>query len=186
MGFVLTQGVSLLVRPGRGWAKIRDSNTPATGLLMAYGLVFAVLPFLGRALGHLGLEWPAANLLLDAVLYPAICLGLVMGLGLALGAIAPRIEGVDDRTTAVYLAFYASTPLWVLGPLHAIPSGAVHTLLSFIGLGWCGWLLVLGAHDVLDVPPDKGLIAVGLLFAAFTLAFVVLTQVLLTHLLSGP
>lgn len=182
---MLTQGVSLLVRPGRAWAEIRDSNTPAGGLLMAYGLVFAVLPFLGRALGHLSLEWPAANLLLDAVLYPALCLGLVMALGLALGAISPRIDGADDRTVAVYLAFYASTPIWILGPLHAIPVGAVHTLLSFAALGWSGWLFALGAHDVLDLPPDKGLIAVGLLFAGFTLAFVLLTQVLLTHLLSG-
>jgi hypothetical protein len=152
---------------------------------LAYGLVFAVLPFVGRALGHLYLEWPAANLLLDAMLYPALCLGLVMALGLALGAVSPRIEGVDDRTAAVYLAFYASTPIWILGPLHAIPSGAVHSLLSFGAIGWCGWLLVLGAHDVLDIPPDKGLIAVGLLFGGFTLAFVLLTQVLLTHLLSG-
>jgi hypothetical protein len=186
MAYVLAQGISLIVRPSQGWAEIRESSTPATGLLMAYGLVFALLPFLGRSMGHLALDWPAANLLLDALLYPAFCLGLVLALGLVLGAVAPRIDGVDDRTAAVYLAFYASTPLWVLGLLHAIPSVGVHSLLTAGGVGWCGWLFALGAHDVLDLPPDKGLVAVGLLFAGFTFAFVLLTQVLLIHLLSGP
>ena len=186
MGHVLQQSLALLLGPTRGWAEIRDSSTPAGGLLAAYAGVFAILPFLGRALGHLGLDWPAANLLLDAVLFPAFCLGLVLALGLALGVVSPRIGGADDRSAAVYLAFYASTPLWVVGPLYAIPSTLLQTLLSFAGVGWFGWLFALGGHDVLELPPDRGLVAVGILFAGFTLAFVLLTQILLNHLLSGP
>ncbi len=182
MGRVVTLAVTALIRPERTWAAIRQGDDPPTlSLIMVFPLFFSMLPLCGRALGHLLLDWPLTSLLLDGFLYSAFCLLLVLGLGLALGAVAPIVDGMDDRAAAFHLAMYASTPIWVVGLLHVVPVATLHTVFPFVGLLWTGWLLLSGAYEVLDVRPDRALVPLGLLFAVFTGGYVLLNQVLLIH-----
>ena len=182
MGQAITRGFNVLVHPSRTWEGLRNQRDRTEVLLMAYALVFAVLPFLGRALGHLMMDWEPVSLLLDAILYPMLCLGLVLALGFGLGAAAPRLAGVDDRTAALHLALYASTPLWIAGLLYVVPVAFLHTVFPFLGIAWTGWLLFTGVHEVLGVRADRSIPWIALLFALFTLGFVVATQVVLTHM----
>jgi len=182
MGQVLVLGLTLLFRPQRTWRAIRQGDDPPTlTLIGVYVLIFAALPLLGRALGHVLLDWSTGALLLDALLYPVLCLLAVFGLGLVIGAAVPLLDGTEDRAAALHLALYASTPIWLLGLLHLIPAPALHSVVPFIGVGWTGWLLLSGAHEVLDVPADRALLPLGLIFAAFTGTFVLLTQILLAY-----
>ena len=157
MGRVLTLAVTLLVRPQRTWAAIRQGDDPPTlALILVYPLFFSALPLCGRALGHQLQDWPLTSLLLDGFLYSAFCLLLVLGLGLALGLIAPIVDGMDDRAAAFHLAMYASTPIWISGLLFVVPISVLHTVFPFVGLLWTGWLLLSGLYEVLDERPEPG------------------------------
>ena len=185
MGQSLALGIGVVFRPERGWAVVRDSGLSTRTLLAAYLLVFAVFPFLGRAVGHLLLDWEAGVLLLDAFLYPGFSFTCVLVLGFMLGSASPQLDGVDDRGLCVRLALVASTPLWLLGVLHAVPVPTLHTLLPLIGVAWTGWLLLPGVVGVLEVPTARAMLLVPLLFSVFTVGFVLLNQVVLTHLCAG-
>ena len=185
MGQVVVLGLTLLIRPRQTWRAIRQGDDPPTlTLIGVYVAMFAALPLLGRALGHVLMDWTTGLLLLDAVLYSVLCLLLVFGLGLMLGAAVPVLQGTEDRAAALHLALYASTPLWLSGLLHVIPVAPLHTVFPFVGVGWTGWLLLSGTHEVLDVPVDRALLPLAVIFAVFTAGFVLLTQVLLTYGLS--
>ena len=104
MGQVLVLGLTLLFRPQRTWRAIRQGDDPPTlTLIGVYVLIFAALPLLGRALGHVLLDWSTGALLLDALLYPVLCLLAVFGLGLVIGAAVPLLDGTEDRAAALHL-----------------------------------------------------------------------------------
>jgi len=151
---------SVLLRPKEEWARIKAEPTTAAGLFASYALILAAIPplfhFLRRVLieklpviGHL----PVGRALPGAVAAYVFSLLTVYLFALIIDALAPSFSSTRNMSSALKLAVYSMTPLWMVGVFNLFTGLWVLDVLA--GL-YAFYILFLGFDTpLLETPKSK-------------------------------
>jgi hypothetical protein len=179
--FSRTKGIML--KPKGEWVKIKDESLPFSKLFSSYVLNLAFIPAAVQFLRYslVGFKLPyhgwyrfgIGMAFLRAVLVYALILGSVYLLGLVINALTPAFASSRNLNSAMNLAAYGLTPLWLGSALYLIPFlGRLDILVGLYGI----YILYLGfATPLGDGPKAKtsvslislliSVVAAGLLLA---------------------
>lgn len=151
---------AILLKPKDEWPKIAAEPAAPSELIMRYALPLAaigpVASFLHGQIfgfGALGVTWrPGLVSGLSSAIVQYI-LGIVGIIVLALIAdwLAPKFDGVSDRTAAFKLVVYGSIAAWVAGIFGLLPGLGILGLAGLYSL----YLYYLGASPLMKVPQEK-------------------------------
>jgi len=169
---IVQRAQAILIKPREEWVRIKAEPSTPAGLFTSYAMILAAVPpgfqFLRRILierlpmvGH----WPVGRALASAIVAYVLSLATVYLFALVVNELAPHFGSSKNMTSALKLAVYAMTPVWVAG-VFSIFSGpwAVSVLASLYGF----YLLYLGFDTpVMETPKDKvgGYLGVSILVA---------------------
>lgn len=172
----------------------RAAAEPATtgGLVGGYAAILAALPSIGGLLGGLifagGLIFYAMGSLIAGLLltYALRDLGLTIGVGIALAALAPAFGGQRNSVGAMKLAVYAATPIWIAGFIAGLlpfTLGGIGMILVIVGFAYAGYIIYLGAQPLLGVPAAQapavaGIATIGWLVLYFVVQMIVLNLII--------
>jgi hypothetical protein len=152
---------AMLVDPFAEWALIdRESGDPAY-LFSRYVAVLALVPAVFGFLGAyaVGAIVPGAGLMRATLfdgLFGAIfgyveTFAIVVVLGFAIDLLAPLFGGQKDFDSALKLAVYSFTPVWLAGIFLILPGLHFLLLTGFYGI----YVLWLGLPRLLKVPAQR-------------------------------
>jgi hypothetical protein len=153
----------ILVKPKEEWEKIKEETYPVPQLFSSYVLILAAVPAVAQFLGSsmIGRRIPfygtyrfsLGSGLMRAVLFYAMTLLSVYLLGFIINALASSFSSRQDQLSAMKLAVFSQTPVWVAGALYIFPVlGALVFLASIYGI----YLMYLGLDaGLMETPKDK-------------------------------
>jgi hypothetical protein len=184
---VMLRAKSILTDTPVEWDQIeRETDDPAY-ILTHYVALLALIPslfgFIGACLigvvtaNGATLRAPLVDGVLGAIFGYVAAGAIVLALALIIYLLAPIFGGRRSFDSAVKLAAYSLTPVWLTGIFLLLPGLHFLVLLSFYGL----FILWLGAPRVIKVPEQVALtfaIAIGacatvLVFAAAATQYVI-------------
>lgn len=161
---LVARAKAILTRPNEEWPKIAAESTSIAEVARGYALplilIGPIASFIGLQIFGLNLVFTTYRPSLGAGLTIAITslVGAVIAVGvltLVAELLAPRFDGVADRTAAFKLVAYSMTAGWVASALSIIPALAgIGGLLGLYGF----YLFYAGATPMLKVPKDKAVI----------------------------
>ncbi len=180
---------AILADPATEWAAIGKEPADAAYLLTRYVAPLALIPALFGLIGAcvVGAVVPGAGLvrsppaagLLGAVFAYIMSCATVVCLGALIWLSAPSFGGQRDFNTALKLAAYSYTPVWLAGVFLLAPGLRFLELTGFYG----AYILWIGASPLTKVPAEKVPMFTALLVAgACVLIFISST---LQHTLFG-
>ena len=163
---------AILADPAGEWARIESEPGDASSLLTSYVLPLALIPavfsFIGVCVvgtivpGDGVVRAPVFDALLSALFGYVMTCGTVLLLGLLIDAVAPRFGGRRNFVSALKLAVYSYTPVWIAGIFLLAPG------LRFLGLTgfYSAYILWRGLPRLMKtpagrVPPYAGAIVAG-------------------------
>lgn len=150
----------ILLKPAEEWPRIAAEPATPGGLITRYALPLAAIgpvsTFLhGQLFGYgaLGFTYKPGLVVGLSGLVVSYILGIVGIVVLALIAdfLAPKFNGVSDRTAAFKLVVYGSTAAWLAGIAQLIPGLGILGLAGLYSL----YLYYTGAAPLMKVPQDK-------------------------------
>jgi hypothetical protein len=152
---------AMLLDPAAEWPVIeRESGDPAY-LLSRYVAVLALVPavcgFIGASI--IGVVVPGTGVVraplfdgfLGAIFGYATAVAIVLVLALVIDLLAPLFGGRKDFDSALKLAVYSYTPVWLTGIFLLLPGLRFLILLSFCGT----YALALGLPRLMKSPAQK-------------------------------
>lgn len=154
---------AMLVDPLAEWAVIDKETGDPAFLLSRYVAVLAFIPALFGFIGAsvIGVTVPAAGVV-RAPLFDGV-FGAIFGyvesfaisllLGLIINLLAPYFGGRRNFDSALKLAVYAYTPVWLTGIFLLLPGLRFLILTGFYG----GYVLWLGLPRLIKSPPDRAM-----------------------------
>ncbi|WP_149536906.1 YIP1 family protein [Siccirubricoccus phaeus] len=172
---IVARAKGLIMRPAEEWAAIAAEPADTKSLFLNYAVPLAAIPavagfigsllfarMLGGMMAGMGVHVGPFALLLNAVAGYMLGLAGVWVWGKIIEAVAPRFGGRGDEISAMKLAVYSPTALWLAGIFTLLPPLAVLGLLGLYSL----YIFWKGVPVVLGVPEEKRLV--------FTLAVIVI------------
>jgi hypothetical protein len=160
---LVARAQAILLKPKEEWVKIKGESTPIAQLFTSYAVLLAAVPAVAQFIGN-GLvgkkipfvgwvRFPIGSALFQAILYYVFTLVSVYVFGIVINALAPSFGSKQSMETAMKLAVYSMTPMWIGGIFYVIPFlGFLAILASLYGL----YVLYLGFDNpLMDTPKDK-------------------------------
>ena len=152
----------ICLKPKDEWQTIEGETTSAADLLKNYALPLAAIgavagfigmSFIGISVPFIGsIRTPVASGLIRAAVQLAIALVVVYVLSLIIDALAPKFGAQANKSQALKVAVYSSTPGWVAGVLGILPSLGILTLIaSCYGI----YVMYLGLLQLMKAPKEK-------------------------------
>jgi Yip1 domain len=147
----------MLMTPHSEWPVIAQEkdqgNDEASALLIPYFAILALIPALGRFIGTSMVGWYAPilpSLAGALVTYLSGC-AMVYVLALIIDALAPNFGARKDFASALKLAVYSCTPVWLTGIFLLVPGLSFLVILGLYGI----YLLGVGLPILMRVPSEK-------------------------------
>jgi Yip1 domain len=148
---------AMLMTPHSEWPVIAQEkdqgNDEASALLIPYFAILAVIPALARFIGTSLVGWyaPILSSLAGAlVTYLSGC-ATVYVLALIIDALAPNFGARKDFASALKLAVYSYTPVWLAGIFLIVPGLSFLVILGLYGI----YLFGVGLPILMQVPSEK-------------------------------
>jgi hypothetical protein len=148
---------AMLMTPHSEWpviAQEKDQGSDeASALLIPYFAILALIPALARFIGTAMVGWyaPILSSLAGAlVTYLSGC-AMVYVLALIIDALAPNFGARKDFASALKLAVYSYTPVWLAGIFLLVPGLSFLVILGLYGI----YLLWVGLPILMQVPSEK-------------------------------
>ena len=154
----------ILLRPKEEWEKIKEETYPVPQLFSSYVMILAAVPavaqfiglwFIGQRIPFYGTyRYGFGSSLLQALLLYGMSLASVYVMGLIINALAGSFASRKDQLSAMKLAVYSLTPMWIAGALYIIPTlgSFLVPLISLYGI----YLMYLGlGAGIMETPKDK-------------------------------
>ena len=176
---------AMLLDPFDEWTAIERESGDAAYLLSRYVSVLALIPALSSfiAASVIGQVVPGAGLvrsslfdgLFGAIFGYAMAFALVLLLGLIIDLLAPLFGGEKDFDSALKVAVYSYTPVWLAGIFLLLPGLRFLALTGLYG----AYVLATGLPRLMKAPAQKSLtytIVVVVCAAALTVTAVVLQR----------
>ena len=155
------RATALLADPNSEWPKIGHESGDAAFLLSRYAAVLAVIPaifdFIGATVigavspGMGTVRAPLFDGVFGAVFGYVATIAAVLILGLVIDLLAPAFEGEKDFDSALKLAVYSFTPVWLAGVFLILPGLRFLTLTGLYG----AYLLAVGLPRLMKSPPHR-------------------------------
>ncbi len=167
---LIERAKNVTMTPATEWPVIAGEATDTRNLFIGYAMVLAAIPAVitifkgGLWLGHIGMAGGAAFAIITYVL----SLLTTFVLGLVVNALAPSFDGQKDKTQAMKLAVYASTPAWIASVLTIIPFFG--SFMVFLAWLYGAYVLYLGIPNLMKAPKDK---AIGYAVVCFLVVMVI-------------
>jgi hypothetical protein len=155
---------NIILAPKTEWAVVAGEATPDSQLIMGYVLplaaIAAVASFIGLCL--VGVSVPFAGTmrfgivwgLVGAIFKLVMAVVMVYVMAFIIDALAPTFGAQKGMSSALKVAAYAYTPVWILSILNIIPALGV---LVLIGVLYAFYLLYLGLQAVMRAPAEKAI-----------------------------
>lgn len=173
----------ICLKPKDEWQVIAAESVTTSDLFKNYAIPLAAIgavagfigmSFVGITIPMLGtIRTPLVSGLVGAIVRLVLSLVGVYVLALIIDALAPKFGGEKNAAQALKIAVYSSTPGWVAGALHLLPSlGMLAALAGLYGL----YLMYLGLPRLMKSPQEK---AVGytLVVVACAIGIAIVTSV---------
>lgn len=173
---------SIILNPKEEWVRIKAEPATVRDLFRSYIMILAAVPAVGQLLGNILVgrrlpmigryRWPLGSALANAILTYVLALAAVYLFALIINELAPSFASTKNMTSALKLAAYSMTPVWVAGVLYIVPGlSSLVLLASLYGL----YLLYLGfATPMMETPKDKVPAYLGISFVVAVVLFGVL------------
>jgi len=170
------RAMRLLADPAAEWAKLASKPDDPVYVLTRYVAVLALIPAVSGLVGGclVGVVGPGLGLVHTPLLQGLLAASfgyLVSFAAMALLAAiirlcAPLFAGVMDFATALSLAVYSYTPVWLVGVFLLLPGLRFLTLGGFYG----GYILFVGLRQLTKLPaPNLRSFAAFVIVCAFLL-----------------
>lgn len=160
---IVARAQAIVLKPKEEWVKIKGESTTVAQLFTSYAVLLAAIPAIAQFIGN-GLvgkripfagwvRFPIGSALFQAILYYVFTLVSVYVFGIVINALAPSFGSKQSPETAMKLAVYSMTPMWIGGIFYIIPFlGFLAWLASLYGL----YVLYLGFDNpLMDTPKEK-------------------------------
>ena len=160
---LVARAQAIVLKPKEEWVKIKGESTTVAQLFTSYAVLLAAIPAIAQFIGN-GLvgkripfagwvRFPIGSALFQAILYYVFTLVSVYVFGIVINALAPSFGSKQSPETAMKLAVYSMTPMWIGGIFYIIPFlGFLAWLASLYGL----YVLYLGFDNpLMDTPKEK-------------------------------
>ena len=190
MSFI-SRAMGVLTQPKTELPRAAAEPSTTGGLIGGYAAIMAALPAIGTLLGAVLLAGAALSyiigptLVLIVLTYLLRDLGLTIGVGFALAALAPSFGGQRNNVNGVKLAVYAATPIWILGFVGALLTGLAPQLYSLnylfllAGFGYAGYIIYLGARPMLGVTDQQAPVVAGIATVAWLVLYFVVNTIII-------
>jgi hypothetical protein len=178
---------SIILKPKKEWVRIKAEPATVRDLFRSYIMILAAVPAVSQFLGNILVgrrlpmivgryRWPIASALANAVLTYVLALAAVYLFALIVNELAPGFASTKSMTSALKLAAYSMTPVWVAGILYIVPGlSSLVLLASLYGF----YVLYLGfTTPMMETPKDKVPAYLGISFVVAVVLFGVLGWIL--------
>jgi len=177
---------SIILKPKEEWVRIKAEPATVRDLYRSYIMILAAVPAVFQFLGNLLVgrrlpmvgrsTWPIGSALANAVLTYVLALAAVYLFALIVNELAPSFASTKSMTSALKLAAYSMTPVWVAGILYIVPGlSSLVLLASLYGF----YVLYLGfTTPMMETPKDKVPAYLGIGFVVAVVLFGVLPWIL--------
>lgn len=172
----------LMLKPKDEWPAIDAEPMTVQGILMGWVAPLAAIGPIARLIqGQLfpvsvfGVTWrpPLIGSIVTAVLTWALMVGMTYVWAIIIDALAPSFGGTKSQISALKVAAFSGTAMWVCGIFGILP---LLGLLGVLGL-YSAYLFWVGGPILMKVPQDKapGFVIVSIIVGvvAMAIAFVV-------------
>ncbi len=163
---LIDRAKNIILTPATEWPVIANEMTDTKSIFIGYAMVLAAIPAVITLFK--GSMWGFAGGSVFAAITYVLSLLTTYVLGLVVNALAPNFDGQKDKTQAMKLAVYASTPAWVAGVLNIIPY--LGTFVVFLAWLYGAYVLYLGIPSLMKAPKDK---ATGYAVVSFLVVMVI-------------
>lgn len=174
---------SILAEPTTAWPQIENDGGDAADALVLYAAIWALVPAIASFVGAvaIGVAMPdggvarvaALDGLLGAIFsYVASCASVLV-LGLVINLTAPAFGGRRNFDSAIKLAAFSYTPVWICGAFLLLPGLRFLTLCGCYG----GYLLWRGLPQLMKVPRQNVWAATLLIAACAVLLYFIVGAV---------
>ncbi len=155
------RAATILAEPAAEWARIEKELGDPAYVLSRYVALLALIPpaseFVGACIVGVivpgtGIVYaPLVDGLFGALVGYVAAFAAVLLLGLLINVLAPLFGGRRDFESALKLAAYSYTPVWLAGVFLVLPGLRFLTLLGFYGV----YLLLTGLPRLMKTPPSR-------------------------------
>jgi hypothetical protein len=152
---LLNRVKAILLTPHTEWPRIAKEKSDVSALFMRYVAILALIPALARFIGTSLIGWyaPIFSSLAGALVTYLSSFAIVYCLALIIDALAPRFGARKDFASALKLAVYCYTPVWIAGIFLLVPGLSFLVILGLHGV----YLLWSGLPILMQAPADKAL-----------------------------
>jgi hypothetical protein len=154
---------AILLTPKTEWAAIEGEPGDPQFLFTNYVAILAAIPAVCRFIGMsvVGLNMPMVGTyrvgvvsgLAGAIVQYILTFVIVYVMALIIDGLAPTFGGIKSQPSALKLAVYSMSPVWLAGIFSLIPGLAVLGILGLYGL----YIFWLGAPILMKTPEDKSI-----------------------------
>jgi hypothetical protein len=148
---------AIILSPQTEWSKIESEPGDVPYLFANYVAILAAIPavcgFIGMSIFgtfHFGI----AGGLVAAIVRYALAFLLVYVVALITDALAPTFGGQKNQPSALKLAVYSMTPVWLVGVFSLIPGLRILGVLGLYSL----YLFWLGVPVLMKAPGEKSVL----------------------------
>lgn len=172
---IVRRAYSIISRPSEEWDVIANEPTSVGGIFIGYALIFAAIPVIVETMiiAYFGKNFiytsATSGALLRVGVTPFVLMGAIKYV-IALFALllmcffvnsfSAMFNGWSNMVPGTKLMIYASTPMWVAGPISMIPY--VGPLITIVAAAYVVYLINVGLQPVLGVPPEMAKVFTGL------------------------
>ncbi|MES1155175.1 MAG: Yip1 family protein [Pseudorhodoplanes sp.] len=170
---------NILLSPDTEWPVIENESGEPRPLFLNYVAILAVIPAIAGFIGTsiIGITVSAGTFrvpivtgLLNAVISYLFSFVVVYVVALVIDALASYFRGERHFPSALKLAVYSYTPVWLAGIFLLLPGLRFLTMLGLYGL----YLLWTGLPPLMRVPRDQSLIFAFAVVVCAVIVFIAL------------
>ena len=146
---------AILLTPHTEWLVVAKEKGEPAALFMRYVAILALVPALARFIGTALVGWyaPVLASLAGALVTYLSGFAIVYGLALIIAGLAPRFGAQKDFASALKLAVYSFTPVWLAGIFLIVPGLSFLIIMGLHGV----YLLWTGLPILMRAPAEKAL-----------------------------
>jgi hypothetical protein len=172
---MVERAYSIILGPSEEWDVIANERVSAGGIFIGYAMIFAAIPVVIETMiiAYFGKDFAYSSatsgtlqrvgitpfVLMGALKYATALLTLLL-MCFFVNSVSAMFNGWSNMVPGTKLMIYASTPMWVAGPISMIPY--IGPLITFIAATYVIYLINVGLQPVLGVPAEMAKVFTGL------------------------
>lgn len=177
---IVERAYSIIFGPSEEWHIIANEPTSVGGIFIGYAMLLAAVPvvvetmiiaYFGRdfvyssaATGALLRVGVTPFVLMGAIKY-VIALFTLLLVCFLVNSVSAVFSGWSSMVPGTKLMIYASTPIWVAGPMSMLPY--IGPFITIAAAFYVVYLINVGLQPVLGVPAKMAKILTGLIVAVY-------------------